>query len=155
MDSKGHLSFSLPRSSTPAVEADTQKLLSPVPLPVDPLQQLLDPIPVQTTAPPGPSGSNDPVVSLEADDHVIIVDVFGNDEEDLKSPSGNKFGETNQIAQKLNNLFNLYSHVSEDEEDGEYDFEDILGHCYVEGYLELHVLYILGEKKFISWELVC
>ena len=77
------------------------------------------------------------------------------DEEELKSPLGNEFGETNQISQILNNLFDSYNTISEDKEDGEFDFEDILGHHYVKGHLELHVLYMSGEKEFISWELVC
>ena len=47
----------------------------------------------------------------------------------------------------------MYNTVSEDEEDDEFNFEDILSHCYVEGHLELHVLYMSGEKEFISWEL--
>ena len=64
IDSNRNLSFSLPRTSTPVTEADNQEPLSPIPLPVEPLQQLSDPIPVQTIAPTGPSGSNVPVVSL-------------------------------------------------------------------------------------------
>ena len=138
----------------PAAEADIQEHFSPIPLPVEPLQNLTDPILVQTTAPSGPTSSNVSVVSPGADDPVIVEDVFSNDEEDLESPLGNKFGETNKIAQNLKNLFDLYNNISEDEEDGEYAFEDILGHCCVKGHLELHVLYLSGEQEFISWELV-
>ena len=153
IDSEGNLSFSLPRSSTPVVEAVTQEPSSPVPLPVAPLQQQTDHNPFQTTSPPGPSGPHVPMVS-PGDDPVIVEDVFSDDEEELASPLGNEFGETDRIAQNLNNIFDSYNTVSEDEEDSEFDFEDILGHRYVEGHLELHVLYMSGEKEFISWELV-
>ena len=95
------------------------------------------------------------MVSPGDGDPVIVEDVFSDDEEDLESPLGNEFGETDRIAQNLNNLFDSYNNVSDDEEDEEFDFEDILGHRYVEGHLELHVLYMSGEKEFISWELVC
>ena len=44
------------------------------------------------------------LVSPGDDDSVVVEDVFSDDEEDLQSPLGNEFGETDRITQNLNNL---------------------------------------------------
>ena len=140
---------------------DSTPLEAELPVAAPPIQVTASPQALYTTDP----GSAVPISPDDANHHanvfvadvsqdgpVIVEDVISDDEMDDDPISSDTFGENDRIAQNLNNAF---ANLSDNEDaDSDFDIDDIVGHRYVEGCLELQVQFMNGMKDFVHWEIV-
>jgi len=154
IDSFNDLSFTSDHEDAHDQEDLIRDVDGPVPVTAAPVQHTTGPDQnVQASDSGQADQANNIVSQTQDDDSVIVEDVFSDDEDDEDTfSSSDNFGENDRVAQNLNNLFQEANDA--EDKDTDFDVDDIIGHRYVDGALELHVKFMSGDEEYILWDIV-